>query len=166
MFWTFIKTKVMKNLLLTIFFISSIHISALNDFSSERNSFQRNNRNGVTFVEGGIQFRVFLNGDFIFDRNIRRTRNNRRSRRIRVERDYLRRVRRVGNVMINYNLRGDVRRIGNIRMQYRRGRLVRVGNLKIVYNRRGRVTFYGRVRYNDFYANNYDNDFIYEFVNW
>lgn len=109
----------------------------------------------ISFVEKGILFRVYLDGDFDFDR--RRFRNRRGINRIRIERDFRGRIRRVGNVFINYNIRGDVRRVGNIFMRYnRRGFLTRVGNLKIYYNRWGDPSFFGRVRYNDSFNNFYD----------
>lgn len=116
----------------------------------------------VTFVERGIKFHVFLNGDFdyntryssstYYDYNGRRTR---RTRGIRIERDYRGRVKRVGNTFINYDYRGNVKRIGSIFIDYRHGQLVRVGNLKITYNRWGNPRFYGNVKHTNYYDNNY-----------
>lgn len=109
----------------------------------------------VTFIEKGIKFHVFLNGDFDFDS--RYLRRSRRSRRVPIYRDYQGRIKRVGNVYINYDFRGNVRRIGSVSMGYKRGRLARVGDLRINYNRWGAPRFYGQVRYNDFYYDNYNN---------
>ena len=122
-----------------------------------------NYSDAVSFVERGVQFHVFLDGDFDFntrynssyvDYNGRRTRSNRR---VRIERDFHGRVRRVGNTFINYDIRGNVKRIGSVYMRYNRGQLRNVGNLKIRYDRWGNPRFYGQVknnRYNDYYYNN------------
>ncbi|MEQ6124824.1 hypothetical protein AAON49_11515 [Pseudotenacibaculum sp. MALMAid0570] len=108
----------------------------------------------VSFVEKGIRFHVFLNGDFDFDSRYLRTRRNRR---IPIQRDYQGRVKRIGNVYIRYDFRGNVRRIGSVYMRYNRGRLTNVGDLRIRYNRWGTPRFYGQVRYNDYYYNGYDS---------
>lgn len=117
-----------------------------------------NNRynEAVSFIERGIQFQVFLNGEFDFDsRYIRERRNSR----VRISRDYKGRINRVGNVFINYDYKGNVRKIGTIYMSYNRGRLTRVGNLRVNYNSWGDPQFYGQIRYNDYYYNraNYYN---------
>lgn len=113
----------------------------------------------VSFNERGVEFHVFLNGDFDFNTNASNTYydyNGYRTRRgIRIDRDFNGRVRRIGNVFINYDHRGNVKRIGNVFMRYRRGALTRVGNLKIKYNRWGEAYFYGRVKHNDYFYNGY-----------
>ncbi len=122
----------------------------------------------IKFVERGVEFFVFKNGEFDF--NTHRTVYN-RSRRgsvnatfgapgvrvrysgprrgygVRVEHDHLGRVRRVGNTFINYNRVGQVKRIGSVYMQYnRRGLLRQIGGLYLRYNRWGRlVSMQGRV---------------------
>jgi len=113
----------------------------------------------VSFIERGIQFHVFLNGDFDFDSRYVRTRRNTR---IRIGRDFRGRINRVGNVTISYNFRGDVRRVGSIYMRYKRGLLTNVGQLGVRYDRWGDAIFYGQVRYNDYYYNsdNYYNSGI------
>ena len=112
----------------------------------------------VSFVERGIKFHVFLNGDFDFnskrnntyyDYNGRRT----KARGVRIERDYNGKIRRVGNVFINYDYRGNVKRIGNIFMKYNRGNLTKVGGLRITYNRWGYPRFYGHVKNNGYHYN-------------
>ncbi|CAA0144119.1 conserved exported hypothetical protein [Tenacibaculum maritimum] len=119
----------------------------------------------VTFIERGVQFHVFLNGDFDFNTHFRDTKyvdyRGRRTRAksnhgVRIERDYRGRVRRVGNTFINYDLRGNVKRIGTVYINYRFGQLSQVGNLRIQYDRWGNPLFYGTVkysRYNDDYCN-------------
>lgn len=118
----------------------------------------------VTFVERGIQFHVFLNGDFDFDTHYnepryvdyygRRTRANGNG--VRIERDYRGRVRRVGNTFINYDARGNVKRIGNVFMRYRFGQLTNIGRMEIRYDRYGYPHFYGAVKHNNYH---YDNGF-------
>lgn len=120
----------------------------------------------VTFVERGVQFHVFLNGDFDFNTHYRNTRyydyygkRVRSNRGVRIERDRRGRVRRVGNTFINYDVRGNVKRIGNIYMRYRFGQLTDVGNLRIKYDRWGNPRFYGNVKYNDYCSDDeYYND--------
>ncbi|MFD0994020.1 hypothetical protein [Tenacibaculum geojense] len=110
----------------------------------------------VTFIERGIEFHVFLNGDFDFDTHYRNNRYNRRySSGIRIERDYNGRVRRVGNVFINYDRRGNVKRIGSVYMKYRYGNLSKIGNLFINYDKWGYPNYRGYVkeRYNESYFN-------------
>ncbi|QMU63101.1 MAG: hypothetical protein GKR88_01630 [Flavobacteriaceae bacterium] len=113
----------------------------------------------VTFVERGIKFHVFLNGDFDFDSGYIRRRN----RRILIYRDDQGRIKRVGNVYINYDRRGNVRKIGSIYMRYHRGRLTRFGNLQVRYNRWGNPRFYGQVPYTNYYNDYYYDDYSAEF---
>lgn len=105
----------------------------------------------VTFYERGVEFHVFLNGDFDYNTHASSTYydyNGYRGRQgVRIDRDFNGRVRRIGNVFINYDHRGNVKRIGNVFMRYNRGALTRVGGLKIRYNRWGEPYFYGRVKH-------------------
>ena len=102
----------------------------------------------ITFNERGVEFHVFLNGDFDFN-------NLRSNRGIRIERDFNGQIRRVGNVFINYDYRGNVKRIGNVFMRYNRGNLTNVGNLTIRYSRWGDPYFYGRVKHNNYFYDGY-----------
>lgn len=101
----------------------------------------------VTFSERGIKFHVFLNGDFDFN-----TRAN-YNYGVKIKRDRRGKIRRVGNVFINYDHRGNVKRVGNIFMNYRFGQLTKVGGLLISYDRWGNPFFKGRVK-----GNRYNND--------
>lgn len=107
------------------------------------NSYYKYNKT-VNFIEKGIEFFVFIDGDFEFD-----ARNN--NRRIRINRDYNGRIRNIGNVTINYDFRGNVTRIGNVIIRYRRGFISNVGNLRIKYDKWNYPVFYGNVR--NFYFN-------------
>ena len=118
----------------------------------------------IVFKERGIEFFIFLDGQFDFNtqpttsgiRN--RTENINRtygapgvrtvtvsnsyygpSRGVRVEHDNLGRVRRVGNVFINYDAYGRVKRVGSVYMKYNSFALKQVGGMKIFYNRRGQI---------------------------
>ncbi|MFK7749642.1 MAG: hypothetical protein AB8B65_14695 [Kordia sp.] len=117
----------------------------------------------IQFVERGVEFFVFLNGEFDFNThpvNYRRgrrnavnrtfgaprvrTRGNVRNTRnigVRVEHDNNGRVRRIGNLFINYDRFGRVKRIGSIYMRYhnRHGKLKQIGGLRLKYNLRGRL---------------------------
>lgn len=103
----------------------------------------------VRFVEKGIEFYVFLNGEFDFNTRYRYEKHQSHGG-IYIERDYNGKVRRIGNSFINYDRYGKVKRIGNIYMEYRYGYLVRVGNLRIEYDRSGYPHFLGNVKYNHY----------------
>lgn len=125
----------------------------------------------IQFVERGVEFFIFQNGEFDFNthpvaynRSRRnsvnatygaprvRTRGNRYNTRdigVRVEHDRNGRVRRIGNLFINYDSYGRVKRIGSIYMRYhyRHGKIKQVGGLHLKYNRRGRlIRQYGSVK--------------------
>ncbi len=102
----------------------------------------------VTFFEQGIKFHIFLNGDFDFN-----TRRNYNNYGVKIKRDRRGKVRRIGNLFINYDHRGNVKRIGNVYMNYRFGQLVKVGNLFISYDRWGNPYFKGRVKRDRYYHN-------------
>lgn len=149
----------------------------------------------IMFLERGVEFYVFPNGEFDFNtasnhysanpRPRRGSINNtygapgtysnygHRDRGIRIEHDYMGRVRRVGNAFINYDAYGRVKRIGNVYMRYNSFALTQVGGLKIIYNRRGHIidiigfvnhysTHYNynpRSNNSHGYGNNYDDDY-------
>lgn len=118
----------------------------------------------IVFKERGIEFFIFLDGQFDFNtqpttsgiRNRTESMNRtygapgvrtvtvsnsyyRTARGIRVEHDNLGRVRRVGNVFVNYDALGRVKRIGSVYMKYNSFALKQVGGMKIFYNRRGQI---------------------------
>ena len=146
----------------------------------------------IMFLERGVEFYVFPNGEFDFNtasnhysanpRPRRGSINNTygapgtysnygpRDRGIRIEHDYMGRVRRVGNAFINYDAYGRVKRIGSIYMRYNSFALTQVGGLRIIYNRRGCIIdIIGYVNhhsahytYNPRGNNGYGNDYDYE----
>ncbi|WP_378173213.1 hypothetical protein [Aquimarina sp. SS2-1] len=111
----------------------------------------------IVFVEGGVTFFVYPNGEIDFKRPRRRnydhldwksrnynapgrTRGYRYSNRFTVRYDYYGRLKRVGLTTIGYNRFDQVRRIGSVLMRYnRRGKLAQVGGLHIHYGKRGRI---------------------------
>lgn len=109
----------------------------------------------VIFMERGIEFMVFLDGQMDFNtepgttggsyyRGPARTTNATYgvagTQGVRVEHDYKGRVRRVGNVYINYDAQDRVKRIGTVYMSYNRFALSQIGGMRFAYNRQGMVT--------------------------
>ncbi|MGV7106785.1 hypothetical protein [Flavobacterium sp. U410] len=111
----------------------------------------------IAFMERGVEFLVFPNGDFDFNtapsnyaqpRNTTygaprsssvRYYNTNGNRGVLVQHDNMGRVRRVGNVFINYDAQGRVKRVGSVYMSYNSFALKQIGNLRIIYDRRGRI---------------------------
>ncbi|WP_299217626.1 hypothetical protein [uncultured Dokdonia sp.] len=108
----------------------------------------------IHFIQRGVEFIVFPNGEFDFKflnqqqlQHGRRGHNapgtvytNRRNSRY-ISYDYFGNVTKVGRNFIYYNRNGNVNQIGDITLRYRNGRLVRVGNLRLFYNRRGHIVY-------------------------
>jgi len=123
----------------------------------------------ILFVERGIEFIIFPNGDFDFNTSYdgngyndhysnnlyyRNTKSRRgtfsspgttaryydyRPRGVQVIHDRFGNVRRVGHVFINYDYYGRVKRIGSVYMRYNRNRLVQVGGMRLKYNKHGKL---------------------------
>lgn len=124
------------------------------NITSTENRMRHNFDEPISFVERGVEFFVFLNGDFDFNtrpedsqgdffyRTAGKRGNVSTARRTfnygtRIEHDSFGRVRRVGNTFINYDRFDRVSRIGSVYLKYNRIGLAQVGNLKLIYNRRG-----------------------------
>ena len=118
------------------------------------------NADPIVFVERGVEFFIFPDGQFDFNTRpsngdvyykqgrrmgvVNKTygRNaNVQSRNygVKIEHDNMGRVRRVGNVFVNYDAYGRIMRVGSVYMTYNRYALDRVGDLQIIYNRRGQI---------------------------
>ena len=140
----------------------------------------------IMFVERGIEFLIFPDGSFDFNTNIndgfyddtyyrsisrrsnvnttrrgpnssiKYTSNRYSNRGVSISRDRDGKVRRIGNVYVNYDRYGRITRTGSIFMSYNRGKhsnLSRVGGLRVDYNRWGEiVNTHGKVNrfYNDY----------------
>lgn len=146
-------------LVASIFLMGGIVANAA-DRNDRRSPVDFRNADPIVFVERGVEFYIFADGQFDFNtrpsngemyhKSGRRTsavnrtygRNanvQNRNYGVKVEHDNRGRVRRVGNVMINYDANDRVKRVGSVYMAYNRYALDRVGNLQIIYNRRGQI---------------------------
>ncbi len=139
----------------------------------------------ISFVERGIEFFVFPNGDFDFNTRPQdsegdyfyRTAGKKGAKTAsirrpvnygtRIEHDSFGRVRRVGNTFINYDSRDRVSRIGTVYMKYNRYALTQIGGLQIVYDRRGDIVrMFGNVKggRNQGYVYHSNNDYDYDYA--
>jgi hypothetical protein len=112
----------------------------------------------ISFIERGIEFFIFPDGEFDF--NTQPTAGSdiyyRHGKRgnlnatygapgsfsdggVRIDHDATGRIRRIGNVFVNYDNAGRIKRIGSVYMSYHREWLTQVGGLRIVYDRRGQI---------------------------
>lgn len=135
----------------------------------------------ISFVERGIEFFVFPNGDFDFntrpqdsqgDYFFRKAGGRNTSTQARgntnyaglIQHDSFGRVRRVGNTFINYDNRDRVSRIGTVYMKYNRIGMSQIGGMQLVYNYRGDLintigSIKGRSNQGFVYTNNYNNNY-------
>ena len=80
----------------------------------------------------GIDFFVFPDGEFDFNAHNRRHFDHHFG--VRIERDRTGKIRRIGNVFLNYNRYGQVKRIGHLFIRYnKRGLVSRIGHYKLRY---------------------------------
>ncbi len=144
-----------KGLLLFLGFFALIYtVSANNNYTENiNNTIKYNYSDAVNFIEKGIEFYIYTNGEFDFNTRKNSYYYNRRNTGVSIERDYRGRIRRVGSAFIDYNRYGNVARIGNVAISYYQGQLTRVGNLSVRYDNWGYPLFYGRVK-NNYYNNN------------
>jgi hypothetical protein len=142
--------------------VASIFMMANVATANKVTKFTLNNANfsfdePISFIERGIEFFVFPNGEFDFNTRPqdsqgnfyyrtagRKTTEASAERRavnygVRIEHDSFGRVRRVGNTFINYDYNDRVYRIGSVYMRYNRFALSQIGGMKIIYNRRGEI---------------------------
>ena len=129
-----LKSEVMKRavlFLLAVFMYAGLYANDVYSGSWHRMA------DPVKVRERGINFYVFPNGTFDFNA-LGNHYQNAGYAAVRIERDRFGKIRRVGNVYINYNRHGQVSRIGNVFIKYnRRGLVSRVGHKYLHYNRRG-----------------------------
>lgn len=143
-------TLLAASILLTTSFANAQENRCLNA-SDSRISINKNEP--ISFMEKGIEFFVFQNGDFDFNTRPnnnegsfyfksagrRVTTSERRSPNygVLIEQDNFGRIRRIGNTFINYDINNRVTRIGTVFMKYDRFALTQVGGMKLIYNRFG-----------------------------
>lgn len=145
----------MKNLVLLltalIFGMSGTMAATAEDKVAIRNAYGYNN--SFIFVENGITFSVYPDGEFDFymdnrvnagvsyrSRNVNITFNSGFDYNPFVQYDDYGAVIQVENVPVYYDFYGRVTQIGSIDIRYRNGRLYRLGGLYAYYNRRGFFT--------------------------
>lgn len=151
---------IMKKLLLAVLFLGGITAQANAvtdlDHTTER-GIRYNQPQSITFVERGVKFVVFTNGQFDFASLSNQVQTSGRrgqgyyapghsygvtysySSRDFVKRNRYGDVYKVGRNYVDYNRYGHVDQIGSVNLRYRNGQLVRVGDMKIIYNRRGYI---------------------------
>lgn len=151
-------------LVASIFLIGSGVANAA-DRNNRKSSVDFRNADPIVFVERGIEFYLFADGQLDFNTKPSSGEMYYNSGRrigmvnktyeassyyknygVKVEHDNKGRVRSVGNVMINYDANNRVKRVGSVYMTYNRFALTQVGGLKIVYNNRNQIVdVYGAV---------------------
>ncbi len=149
------KPIIMKKITIATVFVLVAAMANANNFQRFGTSTNRIfNEEPISFVERGIEFFVFANGEFDFNtqqstaggnfyRGPRQNANaGNQNVGTLVEQDQMGRVRRVGNVFINYDAGNRIRRIGTVYMNYSNFGLAQVGNLRLIYDRRGQVIDY------------------------
>ncbi|WP_396601159.1 hypothetical protein [Algibacter sp. R77976] len=149
------------------------------------------NAEPIVFMERGIEFLIFPDGTFDFNtktnhafyndayyrNNSRRSNMNtsqrgpnanigftsayKKNRGVSILRDRTGKVRRIGNVFLNYDRRGNITRVGSVFIDYTRGRnklVNQIGGLRVNYNRfgeiintRGHINRNNNRNYNDYY---------------
>lgn len=104
----------------------------------------------IEFIEQGIQFTIFQNGTFDFRFDSRTNAN--RSYSLRCNREVVRdrygKIRRVGNVFVDYDRYGRLTNIGNINIRFRDRCITAIGGLQIHYNNFGFINYSGSVNRN------------------
>ena len=159
-----------------LFGINANAMAIINVAETFENNVRYNNAEPIVFIERGIEFYIFADGQFDFNtepsqgemyyKSGRRTTNKTYGAPatialggVKIEHDRQGRIRRIGSVFMNYDANDRIKRIGTVYMTYNRFALAQVGNLKILYDRRGQIVDYiGQVKgYNSGYAYNNGN---------
>jgi len=163
----------MKKALLTLVTFALVSFGTLN---ANNNQNLNNSINSFSFIENGITFSVFQNGEFDFYlNNINGVRVNYQINNVSisfnsgynynnyVQYDRYGAVIQIMNTPIFYDYYGRISRIGNVNVNYINGRLVALGGMQIFYNNYGRYAYYsGYVNtYNRHYRpQHYNNCFV------
>ncbi|MBL4725007.1 MAG: hypothetical protein JKY73_06505, partial [Lutibacter sp.] len=146
----------MKNKLLvfaTFVFVSLTSFATTN--TSTYNRYYNDYGNTFTFVEHGVTFSVFQNGEFDFYINPRRglhvgyqgnginiSFNSGYNYDAYVQYDNYGAIIQIEDIPIYYDYYGRVDRIGNVNLNYRFGRLSRLGQLHVYYDNHGYYSHY------------------------
>lgn len=138
-----------------MFIFSSINASTIKTFENPTFAPNFNDAEPIAFIERGIAFYIFPDGQFDFSTEPSRGdyffRNGRRGSNInqgaainnfggvRIQRDNFGNIRRIGNVFINYDFNNRIARIGSVFIAYNRFAVSQVGGLRVIYNRFGQI---------------------------
>lgn len=149
-------------------FATTANASEIINFSGENTKTHFSFDEPIVFTERGVEFYIFPNGEFDFNtvsttggsgtyyKNGRRNTTYDAPAGVQIEHDNAGRIRRIGNVFMNYDRNNRIKRIGTVYMTYNRFALAQVGNLRIFYNRNGQVTnMTGSVKYQNNYSYSY-----------
>ena len=149
-----------KHVLLVILILGFFSISNANeknrkDITVDEKTSRYGYMEPFKFIERGIEFYVFPNGEFDFNthpeyRDTRRShtsvnisygapRNYYNNHGVTIEHDRLGRVRRIGNVFVNYDAFDRIKRIGSVYMNYNRNLIRNIGGLYVYYDRHLRI---------------------------
>ncbi|MFV9550984.1 hypothetical protein [Algibacter sp. PT7-4] len=148
----------------------------------------------IVFNERGIEFFIFSDGSFDFNTNannyyyndafykknsrrssininhrgpnsnIQYTSNRYANTSVSISRDRNGKIRRIGNVFLNYDRHGRITRAGSVFMKYNRGKnsnLHKVGGLKVKFNKYGEI-IYTRGHVNQLNNINLNDDYYYK----
>ena len=139
---------------------SGIMANTADDKVAERNAYRNNN--SFIFVENGVTFSVYPDGEFDFyidnrigNRRKNVTFNSGHDYSAYAQYDDYGAVIQVENVPIYYDNFGRVSQIGDVDLRYRNGRVRSVGNMFVYYNNRG---FYD---YHTGYINSFNRFYVY-----
>jgi hypothetical protein len=159
-----------KYLLLFISIVTLGLVNANNEFNinSVTSSYYNNKGESFTFVENGITFSVFQNGEFDFYINPRNglhanvdfgavsiSYNSGYNYDAYVQYDDYGAIIQVESVPIYYDHYGRVVRAGSVRIKYHSNRLVRIGGLRVYYNAYGHYSYYNG------FINTYNRHYVY-----
>jgi len=163
----------MKNKLFLFATFLLVSLGALASNSSNSNSttlspYINNYGNSFTFVESGVTFSVFQNGEFDFYINPRSgfnasyqgnginiSYNSGYNYDAYVQYDDFGAIIQIENIPIYYDYYGRVERVGNININYNNGRLARLGGLRVYYDNYGSYSHYSG------YINIYNRNYVY-----
>lgn len=172
-----LKSFIMKNTVFTLVTFVLVSLGTLKaNNTSTINQYNNGYGNSFTFVESGITFSVFQNGEFDFYINRRNVVNaNYHNNNINisfnsgynydayVQYDRYGAVIQIENVPVYYDYYGRVTQVGNININYNNNRLVSLGGMRIYYNNYGTYAYYrGYINaYNRYYVYHpYHNYFV------
>ena len=159
----------MKNKILvfaTFIFVSITSFASTN--TSTDNRYYNDYGDSFTFVERGITFSVFQNGEFDFyinqhngvnigyqSKNVNISFNSGYNYDAYVQYDNYGAIIQIEDIPIYYDYYGRVDRIGNINLNYQYGRLASLGGLYVHYNN------YGSYSHCSGYINTYNRNYVY-----